>query len=280
MELGAFSKVFLRPTLNETLTATRAAGIVSVQFNLSCAGLESMPDELDPDTAADIADALFDHGINVAALSGTFNMAHPDPGHRETGVARLGVLAALCPQMDCTLITICTGTRNPDDMWTGHPDNGTGAAWNDMVETIRAALDVVRPYRVRLAFEPEPGNVVRTAEDGVRLINEIGEPALGVIFDPANILAGIPGTDPRIGIRHAIQLLGYRTYLAHGKDLGVHRLPCAAGTGIVPWDEVVRGLIFAGYGGPLILHGLTEDELPVSLDVLSRIPGTVRRSPG
>lgn len=279
MELGAFTKVFPRDTLDETLRATRAAGIQSVQFNLSCAGLPSLPSELDPIQAADVADALFDRGINVAALSGTFNMAHPDPAVREAGVRSLGVLAAFCPLIECTTLTICTGTRNPDDMWTAHPDNKTEGAWFDMVTTIRAALEIVRPFKVRLAFEPEPGNVVRTAEDGVRLINELNDPLLGVIFDPANILAGIPETEPVTGIRHAIELLGYRTYLAHGKDLGPDGHPCAAGSGIVPWLEVVRGLIFAGYGGPLILHGLSETELPDALAILEQIPGTSRRAP-
>jgi sugar phosphate isomerase/epimerase len=277
MELGAFTKVFPRPTLAETLDACRDAGVRSVQFNYSCAGLESMPEALDQDAVIDIADALMDRGISVAALSGTFNMAHPDVEVRRTGVARLAVLASTCKLLGTNLITICTGTRDPDDMWREHPGNTTEDAWADMFTSVRAGLDAVKQFGVRLAFEPEPGNVVRTARDGLRLIEEVGDPALGVVFDPANILAGIPGVDPVSGIREAIELVGYRVMLAHGKDLGSDGQPCAAGTGIVPWGEVVRGLIFAGYGGPLVCHGLTEDELPASFAKLELIPGVTRR---
>lgn len=277
MELGAFTKVFPRPTLAETLDAVQAAGVRSVQFNFSCAGLPSMPDEIDLDISIDIADALMDRDISVAALSGTFNMAHPDVMVRRQGVERLAALASACKTLRCSVITICTGTRDPDDMWAHHPENGSADAWADMFTTVRAGLDAVKPFGVKLAFEPEPGNVVRTAADGQRLIEEIGNPALGVVFDPANILAGVPDQPPSSAIREAIELLGYRVLLAHGKDLGSDGAPCAAGTGMVPWDEVVRGLIFAGYGGPLILHGLTEDELPESLAILDRYPGVVRR---
>jgi sugar phosphate isomerase/epimerase len=187
------------------------------------------------------------------------------------------VLASVCKLLNCSVITICTGTRDPEDMWKHHPDNGSEEAWADMFTTVRAALEAVNPFAVKLAFEPEPGNVVRTARDGQRLIEEIGNPALGVVFDPANILAGEPGRDPTDVIRSAIEVLGYRVMLAHGKDLGSDGVPCAAGTGIVPWGEVVQGLIFAGYAGPLVLHGLTEQELPDSLTMLDRYPGLVRR---
>lgn len=269
MEPGIFTKVFTRSTLDETLAAVADAGFRQVQFNLFSAGLPSMPDAIGRGDVERIAVSLRVHDIQVAALSGTFNMAHPDAAVREEGVRRIGVQASICGALGTEVITICTGTRDRDDMWRAHPDNSTAEAWVDMRATVLEALEAVRPYGVRLGFEPEPGNVVRSPADGVRLMAETADPALGVVFDPANILASFPGAEPAAVMRDAIEALGSRVVLAHGKDLGADGEPCALGRGIIPWDVVINGLDTAGYRGPLVLHGLTEDEVAASLQHLA-----------
>ena len=47
MHLGIFAKTFPRPTLEETLDAVADHGLTHVQFNMSCMGLPTLPDELD-----------------------------------------------------------------------------------------------------------------------------------------------------------------------------------------------------------------------------------------
>ena len=71
------------------------------------------------------------------------------------------------------MVTLCTGTRDPDDMWRAHPDNATPGAWRDSVEQIAAALAVAEAHGVTLAFEPEHNNVVRDAPAGRRLLDEL-----------------------------------------------------------------------------------------------------------
>jgi len=55
-------------------------GIYSVQFTLSCAGLETFPENVSSDLVQRITDAAEQPTVELAAISGTFNMAHPDPG--------------------------------------------------------------------------------------------------------------------------------------------------------------------------------------------------------
>ena len=54
MQLGIFAKTFARSSLGETLDAVKAHGIVCVQFNMSCAGLPTMPEEI----PAELADRI------------------------------------------------------------------------------------------------------------------------------------------------------------------------------------------------------------------------------
>ena len=69
-------------------------------------------------------------------------------------------VAEQCAPMGTSVITICTGSRDPDSMWRAHPDNNSAAAWRDLVVSMRQALEVAEEYEVTLAFEPEVANVI------------------------------------------------------------------------------------------------------------------------
>ena len=58
MRLGIFAKTFARPTLEETLDAVAGHGLACVQFNMACAGLPTLPEEIEPELAIGSADAM------------------------------------------------------------------------------------------------------------------------------------------------------------------------------------------------------------------------------
>ena len=89
MQLGIFAKIFDRPNVSSCLQDVAVAGIPATQFNLSVAGLPTIPDEPVPDDVVDAIRASANQaGVALAAISGTFNAAHPDPAHRQTYLAR------------------------------------------------------------------------------------------------------------------------------------------------------------------------------------------------
>jgi sugar phosphate isomerase/epimerase len=234
MELGIFARTFSRPTLEATLDAVAATGLGSMQFNPALAHGAS---------AGRIREATADRGLRMAAVSGTYNMAHPDRAVRAGGARRLAELIAAAAGMGTGIVTLCTGTRDPADMWRRHPDNATPAAWRDMLDSIHAALAVAEAHGVTLAFEPEHANVVDSAAAGRRLLDELAAPNLKVVIDPANLE---PGALPE-----AFDLLGADLVLAHAKRL--QQLDHAL------YIDLLRQ---ASAGIPLILHGLAEHEVP------------------
>ena len=271
MELGIFSKTFARPSLEGVFDAVVAHGFRSVQFNLDCAGLPPLPDRIEPEDADRIRRAAEARGIRIAAVSGTFNMIDPDRRRREENLRRLGVLAASCGRLETSVITLCTGTRDPDDMWRRHPDNDSPAAWRDLAAAMTTAVDLTEGTGVTLAFEPEPGNVVQTARQALALIQEVGSPRLGVVLDPANLFERFaPDEETRLPaiLDEAVSLLGDRVALAHGKDRGADGVVRPAGQGIVPWDRFLASLRDAGYDGALVLHGLDEREVDAAIAFL------------
>jgi sugar phosphate isomerase/epimerase len=263
MQIGIFTKTFARPSLAETLDAVAAHSIRCVQFDMACAGLPSMPDRIESAQSANIRRELSVRGITMAALSGTFNMIHPDIQQRREGMRRLRTLAGACRALGTDVITLSTGTRDPDNMWRAHPDNATPEAWRDLVAAMAEAAQIADEYQVTLAFEPEVNNVVDSAAKARRLLDTIDSPFLKVLIDGANVFHA--GELPRMRaiLEDAITLLGDDIALAHAKDLSSdgdagHE---AAGTGLLDYDWYIALLRAAGYGGPLILHSLAEQQV-------------------
>jgi sugar phosphate isomerase/epimerase len=270
MRLGIFAKTFPRPAVEAVLDAVRVHGLDCVQFNMACAGLPSMPERIDGELCDRIRAAAAERGITLAAVSGTFNMIHPDPAKRRAGLERLRVLAGACNRLGAPVVTLCTGTRDPDDMWRRHPDNDSAAGWRDLLESMRAAVKMAEVAGITLAFEPEVANVVDTARKGRRLLDEIGSPRLKVVMDGANLFRAGDLARMRDVLDEAFVLLGRDIALAHAKDLthDGEAGHAAAGTGRLDYDHYLNLLRSAGYDGSLILHGLSEAEVVASVAFL------------
>lgn len=84
-----------------------------MQFNMSCAGLETLPGNVSSDLVQRITDAAGQATVELAALSGTFNMAHPDPAVRRDGLIKFEILCEVTARLRIPVITLCTGTRDP-----------------------------------------------------------------------------------------------------------------------------------------------------------------------
>lgn len=268
LEPGIFDKVCQRPTLDATLDAVAAHGLRQIQFHIASAGLAPQPEAIPPAVAARIKRENEVRGIRIAALSGTYNMAHPDPEVRAQGLAHLRVLAATCHAIGARTITLCTGTRDPDNMWRWHPANDAPDAWRDLLASIEGALAIAEEHDVALAFEPEPGNVVHSAALARDLLRAFPTARLGVVADPANLIATDETRPPHAVLDEAFGLLGEHILVAHAKDRRADGTVCPAGQGIVPWDHVIAHLRVARFAGPLILHGLDEEAVPGAVGYL------------
>lgn len=263
MNIGIFAKTFVRPTLDATLDAVVVHGLHDIQFNMACAGLPSMPDAISDGQIAAIRQSLDSHAMRVAAVSGTFNMIHPDPQVRQDGLRRLGVLAGICGQLGTNLITLCTGTRDADNMWRAHPDNNSPEAWRDLTVSMQAALEIAETHDVLLGVEPEVSNVIDTARKARALLDEMQSPRLKIVMDGANLFHSGELSRMHEILDEAFHLLGADLALVHAKDLS-HDGDAghdAAGTGVLDYDRYIRLIRATGYDGALILHGLREDQV-------------------
>ena len=268
MELGIFLKTFSGP-LPAALLAVQAAGLHRTQFNFACAGLPSMPDAVDEPTRTAITTSFRQTPVAIEAVSGTFNMVHPDPAERRAGLRRLGVIAQQCNYLNTNLITLCTGTRNATDMWTAHPDNNRPDAWYDLRQTLDAALLLAEEHDLLLGIEPESANVINSVQRAIQLLREVHAPRLRIIFDPANLFEREALPIIRDRIAHGLDQLGPYIISAHAKDRSAQGQVVAAGKGILPYADFLGGLKRMGYRGNLIIHGLAPTEVADTVQFLT-----------
>jgi sugar phosphate isomerase/epimerase len=200
--------------------------------------------------------------------------------------------------MGTSLVTLCTGTRDPEDQWRHHPDNDTPEAWADLLTEMAKAAALAEQFHVDLGIEPEHANVVSSAARAARLLAEIPSPRLRIVLDPANLIDDVApqdvarGLDPRAypsgrpndGVApdrvdargepahdegrdsqhrlfaEACDLLGDRITMAHAKDRDVVGAVVPAGAGIIDFDSFFAALHRIGFAGPVVTHGLAASD--------------------
>jgi sugar phosphate isomerase/epimerase len=268
MELGVFAKIFDGKGFPLGLDAVVAAGFRTVQFNVESTGIAPLPDHLPQDVAAAVKQETDARGIRIAALSGTYNMVHPDAERRAADFRRFRVIAQAARSMGADTLTLCSGTRDPENMWRRHPDNDSTAAWDDLIASMGQVLEVAEACDLRVAFEPEPGNVVNSSIKARRLLDTFANKRLGVVIDAVNAMDTAPDRDPRDVLDEAFALLGEDIFVAHAKDHDASGRECQTGTGMVPWAHYLHLLSESSFTGPLIMHGLNASEVAASREYL------------
>jgi len=282
MRLGILSKVFTRPSLEAVLDAVAAAGLECIQLNLESAGLVPMPDEIPAGLTRRVRAEAAARRIGIASVQGTFNMSHPDAEFRRAGLRRFRLILEACAPLGASVVAICIGTRNRDNMWGHHADNHTPEAWRDMSGCVREAVRMAQDAGVTLAMEPEVTNVVDSAEKARRLMDEIGSPHLKVTMDGANLFH--TGELSRMAevLEKAFALVGRDIIVAHAKDLSQdgeagHE---AAGHGLLDYDRYLGLLRACEFRGPLLLHGLSEAQVPGCVAFLREKLGRITNGKG
>jgi len=260
MKLGIFAKTFDGADPSRVLPAVAAAGFAAAQYNMACSGFSAMPDIIPKDAARAVSVAATAAGVAIVAVSGTYNMIHPDLAMRARGHERLAVLAAAAAGLSTRLVTLCTGTRDPVDQWRNHLDNHTPEAWRDLLAAMETAVGIADRHDVELGIEPELANVVNSAKQARRLLDEIGSPRLKIVLDPANLFETASIASQRDTVSAAVDLLADRIVMGHAKDRTATGAFTAAGTGILDYPHYLSCLKRAGFNGPLVTHGLAAAE--------------------
>lgn len=199
-------------------------------------------------------------GVNAAAQSagvaisvcGAFgperDLAHPDPGPRETALAYIGWCADLAAAVGsphvCGPMYSAVGKARLDD------PAARAAERRRSVESLKRAAERAAQVGVRLAIEPlnrYETDMVNTVEQGLELCAEVGAENIGLLLDTYHMNIEEKALD------QAIIDAGERLFHFHSceNDRGT------PGTGHIPWEDVFTALARSGYSGQIVIESFT-----------------------
>ncbi|GAA5031402.1 TIM barrel protein [Actinopolymorpha pittospori] len=267
LEIGIFARTFPRAMASEVAAAVRAAGFALTQLNLSAFGLPTIPAaERDaqgsPIDYGAIRASFATEGVRIWGVSATYNTIHPDPSARRRSTTAAVAYLPHAAELGAQVVTLCTGTRDPDDIWRRHPGNDGEDAWTDLRATLDQLLPAAEAAGVRLGVEPEAGNVVSDAARARRLLDELGGDAalVGIVLDPANLLDPSTARDQERILSAAFDELGDSVVCLHAKDV-VTAGYAAAGTGLLDYDLVLRLHAGLPHAVPVVIQDAAEDDV-------------------
>ena len=238
------------------------------------AGLAAMPESL-TEAQCDAIRREFDgRRVTNAILSATFNIIHPNREVRESGFESFALLARFAKRMGASLLSVSTGTCDPEDMWRKHSENEGEEAWREMLASMSRLAAIAEECDVTIAFEPEQANIVDSARKARALIDTLQSNKVKVLIDPANLL-NLSNVGQQDGVlKEAFDLLGEDIVFAHAKEFCADgRLGTVAlGRGVVNFPLYLSLLRSAGYENALVLHGFPEEDVSESLGYLRGMP--------
>jgi D-psicose/D-tagatose/L-ribulose 3-epimerase len=200
--------------------------------------------------------ALDDHGlgcVGCGAFGPTRDLTHEDPK-----------VHAVCFDYIKRSLDLCAELGT--DVFAGPMYSAVGkrrllpaaerkTEWNRAVGNLRKACELAAQHRVRLAIEPLnrfETDLVNTAADVARMVDEIAHPAAGVMADSYHM--NLEERDNE----QALRTIGHR--LAHVQVSDNYR--GCPGKGQVRWDTFKRGILAAqaaGYKGGVAIESFTPE---------------------
>ncbi len=248
-------------------------GFSLVQFSFASIGEDELPAKITPNLINAIKTALVEQQLELVAINATFNLIHPDPASREEGFSRFPLLAETAARLGCPVLSLCTGTNDPTDMWRYHPANSKEESWQLLEEGLARLLPWAKRYDLTLGIEPEAANVASTAWLARRLLDKLGSDRLKIIMDCANLFAAGSAWPEKVAgvLSEAFTLLGKDIVLAHGKDIkaGPGITFTSPGQGIIDYELFLDLLGQNSYQGPMLLHGISEEsQIPACRDFM------------
>jgi sugar phosphate isomerase/epimerase len=263
VEFGVFARSFPVGTPESVAGSIRAAGFTCTQLNLSVLGRPALDEGLDDAEARRIRAAFERNGVRIWGVSGTFNAVHPDADRRRASIRGCRAVIARAPALGAEVVTLSTGTRDPDDTWAWHPDNARPEAWTDLRHTLDDLLPHAAAAGIRLGVEPERGNVVADAALARRLLRELGDDArhVVIVLDPANLLTVETLDSQRQILTDAFDSLGEHVAALHAKDVTPSGFG-APGSGGMDYALVAELHLRLPRPVPVIAQDLAADEAP------------------
>lgn len=273
MEIGAYIRTWRESTIKQAFEKMSSQGIYIGQFNMSCVGEATLPSSINREKINMVRQSSADYNIHLFGLSGTFNIIYAC----ERDFDHFLYLLEIAQELSIPYITICTGTYCKKSMWLPDIKNQSSEAWSCMLRAIERLLLLAESAGIIIGIEPEPSNIVSNAFTAKRLLEHFNTEFLKIVMDGANLLSNTTREKQPIILTEAFRLLSPDIICVHCKDFDSNGKFVAAGKGNMDYPLYLKLLKGTNYKGPLLLHQLSPEEVPGSVDFIRKVEQLIAR---
>jgi sugar phosphate isomerase/epimerase len=257
MQLGCNTVVFAGTDIATALQHIAWAGYEYVELAAIKGMCEHVKTDGGAEHIAEVRRLLNEHGLKATAMEAA-----------TTNRDRLAQIFQLASDLGINIVNIGSGGTTDDEEST-----------KQSIEQIGVLARLAGEYGVRLAVKPHVGQAIHNAATGLRLINEVREPALGLNFDPSHLFRA---DEEPPEVAHA---WGGRIITSHFRDCASRERQVGPpptqipGRGIVDLRATLAALGDVGYDGPMNLEviGAAGYSLGRAMGIAAESRGYLRR---
>jgi D-psicose/D-tagatose/L-ribulose 3-epimerase len=247
MKFGVFHLIWAMPLADMPALAARARSVGADVLEIA---ISQDPPAFDIAAARRALAAEGLEGTLITSLNADRDITADDPNTRRNGRDFLKRYVEYAAELGSPLLsgglygTVFTPRYlTPEDR---------ALRWGYTVEALAEVGPVAQTAGVRIAIEPLSRfetSLVNTAEQGRKLVDDAGHPAIGLLLDTFQM------NIEEKSLRTAIATAGDRLFHVHAaeSDRGT------PGTGLVHWTDLRDGLRETGYDGRLIIESFNPD---------------------
>lgn len=204
--------------LKELTAALYGFGIDFVQLALSKAiqDIDTSTGKLSPGLANYIAEQFDRAGIRIGVLGCYINPIHPDPAIRRGEIERFKEHLRYARLFGAPMVATETGALTTFAEFEPYRYEELG--WETLRATVGELAEEAEKWGVFLGLEGVSTHTLSTPAKVRRILDEVPSSAIGVVFDPCNLIGDNVQNQDEI-VDDAFSLFGDRIILAHLKDI-------------------------------------------------------------
>ncbi|MFC1693356.1 sugar phosphate isomerase/epimerase family protein [Candidatus Latescibacterota bacterium] len=242
--------------------------------------------------------ALENYDVVISAVTGNryTNFIHPDTAIRQKYLKNLAKFIEIAEKVNCPAVPTICGTRAPEtpqnisfkELFTKeyrynvHPGNWSLETWKLLVASIKQVLKDTSGMKASIAMEAQ----VTTTIDGPlahrRLIDDVGDPRLGVELDPVNMISLHNYYHTTELLNECFGLLGEHILTCHAKDTyilpnrqTVHVQEVCAGRGVMDYETYIVRMSRLNWPRMLLPEHIPADQFPEAYAYIRKVANRV-----